>query len=142
MSQYAIQDENQFPALLGHSGTTGTAEIRRIVVTDEGAVKVDLVSGDTINIGTINVGTVSVSGTVPVSGTVSTSPSLYALKTDDSSSGTTYVGEATTGSLGTSTVWRIKKIVDTGGTALDLTWAGGSATFTNMWNNRGTLSYS
>lgn len=43
--QYAIQDQNQFPALLGHSGTSNTAETRRIVVTDAGAINV---SGDTI----------------------------------------------------------------------------------------------
>lgn len=63
--QYSIQDQNQFPALLGHSGTANNAETRRIVVTDAGAVSVDLVSGDTINIGTINVGSVAItSGTI------------------------------------------------------------------------------
>lgn len=60
--QYAIQDQNQFPALLGHSGTSNAAETRRIVVTEAGAISVDLVTGDTINIGTVNVGSVAITG--------------------------------------------------------------------------------
>lgn len=66
-NQTSYQDENQNPTIIGVSGTAGTAEVRRVVVTDEGAIKVDLVSGDTINIGTVSVGTVSLSGTSPVS---------------------------------------------------------------------------
>lgn len=31
-NQWTIQDDNQFPALIGHSGTAGTAETRRAVV--------------------------------------------------------------------------------------------------------------
>lgn len=32
--QGAVQDDNRFPALTGHSGTAGTAEVRRAVVTN------------------------------------------------------------------------------------------------------------
>lgn len=39
-NQNAIQDDNQFPALIGHSGTAGTAETRRIVVNNLGAASV------------------------------------------------------------------------------------------------------
>ena len=63
----AAQDANRFPALIGHSGTAGTAEIRRVVVTDAGAISVDIVSGESINIGTVEIGTVDVR---PLSGVV------------------------------------------------------------------------
>jgi len=39
--QAAIQDQNRFPALIGHSGTAGTAETVRIVATSAGGLKVD-----------------------------------------------------------------------------------------------------
>lgn len=42
--QYAIQDQNQFPALTAHSDTTNDAETRRVVATD-GALHV---AGDLI----------------------------------------------------------------------------------------------
>lgn len=58
-NQYAIQDQNAQFALIGHSGTAGTAETIRLVATDAGALSVDLVGGDTINIGTVNLGTIT-----------------------------------------------------------------------------------
>lgn len=45
------QDDNQFPALVGHSGTAGTAETKRIVA-ESGAVWVR--EQGTANVGTIN----------------------------------------------------------------------------------------
>lgn len=39
MAQNAIQDENQFPALIAHSGTAGTATPIRVTATD-GAINV------------------------------------------------------------------------------------------------------
>lgn len=39
-NQNAIQDDNQFPALTGHTGTAGTAEIRRVVVNSKGGIDV------------------------------------------------------------------------------------------------------
>jgi len=36
MNQYAIQDQNRFPAMTGHSGTSNDAEVRRMVVGDYG----------------------------------------------------------------------------------------------------------
>lgn len=56
--QNARQDENKIPALIAHLGTAGTAETVRVVASDAGALRVDLVSGDTINIGTMTVGTI------------------------------------------------------------------------------------
>lgn len=66
--QVARQDPNQFPALIAHSGTAGTAEIRRVTADDSGALNVNIVAGDTINVGTVELGTVTVSNiaSVPV----------------------------------------------------------------------------
>lgn len=52
-NQNAKQDDNQFHALLGHSGTSGTAETRRIVVgpfggiTSESTNTITLIDGTT-----------------------------------------------------------------------------------------------
>ncbi len=58
--QDAEQDRNDFPALLGHSGTAGTAETRRIVVTSTGAITTDQVEVTDFNGGTVSVGTAAV----------------------------------------------------------------------------------
>lgn len=39
--QYSIQDPNDFPALLGHSGTANSAETRRIVAIDGSLLTID-----------------------------------------------------------------------------------------------------
>lgn len=38
-NQNAIQDDNQFPALTGHSGTAVTSETRRVVVGEDGSLR-------------------------------------------------------------------------------------------------------
>ena len=45
--QYAIQDQNRFPAMTGHSGTSNDAEVRRVIVNAYGqfSVNVSDVSG-------------------------------------------------------------------------------------------------
>lgn len=35
-NQYAIQDQNRFPAMTGHSGTSNDAEVRRVIVNNSG----------------------------------------------------------------------------------------------------------
>lgn len=83
-------------------------------------------------------------GKVQVSGTVTaiTGAANYATKIDNTStSNVIYIGNAVIGSSGVSAVWQIKKL-DTSSLALDKTWAGGSDSFTNIWNNRTSLSYS
>lgn len=57
-NQDAAHDSNKWPAMIAHTGTAGTAETVRVVASTDGALRVDLVSGDTINIGTMTVGTV------------------------------------------------------------------------------------
>lgn len=48
-NQNAIQDDNQVFALTGHSGTAGTAEVRRVVVNPDGSFNSNVASGS-INI--------------------------------------------------------------------------------------------
>lgn len=47
-SQWSIQDQNRFPALLGHSGTAGTAETVRITANQTGELSVSLSNGGTL----------------------------------------------------------------------------------------------
>ena len=55
--QNARQDQNQFPALIAHSGTAGTAETVRVVATAAGAITFDQVETTGFNGGTVAVGT-------------------------------------------------------------------------------------
>lgn len=65
----------------------------------------------------------------------------YKTLIDDSASTTIYIGEAVIGSASSSAVWRIQKIITSTGST-SITWAAGSDTFTNIWDNRASLSYS
>jgi len=44
-SQDAIQDRNRFPGLIAHSGTSGTAELRKVVATSGGAITAGITDG-------------------------------------------------------------------------------------------------
>jgi hypothetical protein len=65
----------------------------------------------------------------------------YALRLDDTGTGTVYVGEAAVGSAEGDPVWRIKKIL-TVGSDMTILWADGNASFDNSWTGRVGLSYS
>ena len=58
----------------------------------------------------------------------------------DEDSNTTYIGKATPGTLSSSPNWKIQRIVDTSGD-LEIRWAD-SANFSQIWDNRSSLSYS
>jgi hypothetical protein len=60
---------------------------------------------------------------------------------DEASSTITYVGKAAIGSATSAASWKIKKI-ETTGTITAITFAGGSGNYTNIWDNRASLSYS
>lgn len=65
----------------------------------------------------------------------------YALRLDETSTANvTYVGKAVTGSVTSASVWQIFKLDETSN--LSITWANGSAAFTNEWDNRLIISYS
>ena len=82
-------------------------------------------------------GGVVTQGTVPW---VSES-SKYAIQVDASSAPVLYVGEAVIGTAVGTALWRLRKVDTTGGN-LALTWANGSPTFSNIWTNRLSYTYS
>lgn len=66
----------------------------------------------------------------------------YAKRLDSVSSTEMYKGEAAVGSLTTSALWRIQKIIFGNDGDVTITWADGNANFDNIWDNRLSLSYS
>ena len=58
----------------------------------------------------------------------------------DENSNITYIGKAAPGTLSSSPNWKIQRIVDTSGD-LEIRWAD-SANFSQIWDNRSSLSYS
>lgn len=73
-------------------------------------------------------------------GVVQTTSTSYIIQLDEASATITYVGEADPASSTASAVWRIKRLDSTSG--LIVLYAGGAATFNQIWNNRAALSYS
>ena len=61
-----------------------------------------------------------------------------ALKTivDESTAGTTYIGEAVPGTATSTATWRIQKVV-VSGTTTTIAWGGGGK-FDQVWDNRAT----
>jgi len=74
-------------------------------------------------------------GGVPVNGTAEQYDRLV-----DVDGNCTYVGEAEPGSAQSGSVWRIKRITETG-EDLEIVWANGSAEFDKVWNDRASYSY-
>lgn len=66
---------------------------------------------------------------------------VYATQYDDVGSNIAYLGEAVPGAAVSSPVWRIRKL-DMSASDLVVTWANGNDNFTNIWNNRLSLTYS
>lgn len=64
----------------------------------------------------------------------------YATRLDEASAVITYVGIASPGSLPSNAVWQIKRLNST--TGLVVEFANGNSNFTNIWDNRASLSYS
>lgn len=52
----------------------------------------------------------------------------------------TYIGEATPGTVVTAALWRIRRLKEVGDD-LEIRWAGGSESLTNVWNNRASFTY-
>lgn len=63
----------------------------------------------------------------------------YTLRLDEAAP-ITYIGEAIPGTSEAAAGWRIKRITETGND-IDIKWAGGAATFTQIWANRLSLTY-
>lgn len=59
----------------------------------------------------------------------------------DDVAGVLYIGEAAPGTAHSAALWRISRVV-TVGDDISKTWAGGSARFNQVWDDRLALSYS
>lgn len=117
--QNSRQDENQYNALLAHTGTAGTAETVRVVANSSGALNAN-VTGGTVN---------------------TSSPSYITFIDETTTTSVTYVGKAVTGSSGTSAVWQIKSIDETGSGTTLIKYAGTTTSFNQVWNSRSSLGY-
>lgn len=76
---------------------------------------------------------------VDITSDVSTDFSVR-IAVDSGDANVQYIGKAPIGSDTSLAVWQIKKLDETSGTAI--TYAGGTAAFENVWDNREALSYS
>lgn len=89
-------------------------------------------------------GTPTVDGYVPVvnpDGSVIGGASSYDKIIDlDTTPDIIYIGQAAIGSALNDDVWQIKKVDTTSGAVIG--WANSAATFTNVWDNRASLTYS
>lgn len=63
------------------------------------------------------------------------------VRTDDTGTGTTYIGEAAPGTATSAAGWRVRRMVEAGAD-ITVLWADGDAHFDNVWDNRASLSYS
>lgn len=63
-----------------------------------------------------------------------------ALRFDGAAAPVLYLGEAVPGSVTSAGVWKVQKIDTT--TGVSIQWADGNANYDNVWDNRGSLSYS
>lgn len=64
----------------------------------------------------------------------------FATRLDEASAVITYVGNAAPGSPTSGAVWQIKRLNSTAGLVVE--FANGNSDFTNIWDNRASLSYS
>jgi len=65
---------------------------------------------------------------------------VYDVETDFSVPGVYYIGQAAVGSSTSDAVWRIRRVTENlNGTSID--WAGGTAEFIHIWDNRLNFVY-
>jgi hypothetical protein len=67
------------------------------------------------------------------------SEKTFATRIDNTVSGILYIGKAAIASSTSQAVWQIEKLDTSSG--LIKTWANGSDTFTNVWDDRASLTY-
>lgn len=70
---------------------------------------------------------------------LSTPPRKTLIDSPDAS--TTYIGNASIGTATSAALWSIKK-VSISGTLTTMAWAGGTDAYSNIWDNRASLTYS
>jgi len=80
---------------------------------------------------------------VDPNGNLKVSQDLYTVKIAYLSAGhPEYIGKAAPGSATSAAVWQISKLTYSNDDVTDVKWAGGSLNFTNIFDNRASLSYS
>jgi hypothetical protein len=82
-------------------------------------------------------GTVAVSG-----GEITEDRKQLTKRIDFISESEFYKGEAVPGSSMAAAVWRVQKVTIAGDGDVQALWAGGTANFDKVWDNRAALSYS
>lgn len=65
----------------------------------------------------------------------------FTTKVDEPDASTTYVGNAQLGTAASSAGWQIQK-VSVSGNVTTISWADGVDSFTKIWDNRATYTYS
>ena len=63
------------------------------------------------------------------------------LQLDEIVGNITYIGEAIVGSLTSTASWRIKRLDESGNPEIIIKWADGSSGFTQIWDDRLSLTY-
>lgn len=77
------------------------------------------------------------------SGPVQTDPLSHSFVAEWSGTNLVYMGLAKTGSLTSDAVWQIRKFTyDGSGNLLTMLYANGNPDYSNVWDNRASLSYS
>lgn len=66
----------------------------------------------------------------------------YAKRTDFATESLIYKGEAVVGSATSAAVWRIRRLTIASDDDVTEEWAGGTAEFDKIWDNRAALAYS
>ena len=128
------------------SATQGSARIlsSQIVGTDTGIVANAVIHGKTtagdgsyVDVKVNPSGALKTNATI--SGNVFTESAIYDKRLDDTTTlNMIYIGEATPGTATSAALWRIKRLDVTSG--LIIQWSD-SGDFTQIWNNRDSLSY-
>ena len=76
---------------------------------------------------------------------IADAPTAYATEFDYDAAATpnlVYLGLAVPGTATSAAAWQIRKFTTSGSNPTSMLWAGGSGTFTNIWDNRASLTYS
>jgi len=124
--------------------TTVTPLGTQITTSDNGIVTNSVIHGKTTAGGGSYVDVkVNPSGALKtdatISGNVSTESAIYYKRLDDTTTlNMIYIGEATPGTATSASTWRIKRLDVSAG--LIIQWAD-SGDFTQVWNNRASLTY-
>lgn len=79
-----------------------------------------------------------VDNVVSVSGALTLESSYFTIRFDEGAT-YTYIGYADPGSATSAASWQIKRMTNASG---DILFANGASAFTNIWDNRLSLSYS